>query len=911
MTRGHDPHRFHLRLFRLLLRAFPRRFRDLHGEGMEELFLDEIHEARRRSAGSEYWFLARAALDMTLSGLRERGVRSSRQTASLSGPGREPTRTPSAPEPPSIGLGTMLDNLRQDFVFALRSLRRNPLFTLVALITIAVGVGATTTVFSVVNGVLLKPLPYGEPERLVRIYRTDVDRPEVRSVMAKADIGDVQGLPAFDASVGYRLRSDVLTGLGDAALVPVGRVTSGILDAFGLKPLMGRDLRWEESDPGHPDVVVVSHGFWTEELGQDPQVLGRRLELEGESFEVVGVAPAGFDYPDGARLWRPLVRDPEMCGRGCHNFWVIARMAPATTLMAARDQLRVLGEQLAEAYPDTNEKKRFAAFSLEEVTVGTVRSQLWILFGAVALVLLVACANVANLILARSQGRVGEVGVRAAMGASRSRLLVQVLTESLVLAGLGGMGGVALATGGVGLLRRFSAGALPRLEEVAVDGTVLLFTFGLVLLVALVFGLSPAFRLAHTSPSQALGRARQAGASGRRSGRARNMLLAGEVAFSLALLAGSGLLLKTLVELKDVDLGYEKNNVLRFDLSLPEARYAELPEIQGFFQELEEGLRALPGVTSVGSVYGAPMSSWGTSGGVLVEGRPDPGAPNRPGSFLRGVTPTYLETAGIPLLRGRALEPWDDASSAPVGLVNETFARQNFPGEDPLGKRVRVTATLGFGSPIWTIVGVVGDVQSTGITDRPSAEAYVPQSQMGPGSMTVLIRYADGAGELLPAVRARVEAMDPDLPLRSVTTVESLVVEELAPARFFLILLSVFAWVAVALAAAGLYGVVAHLVSGRRQEMGIRLALGARGDSLVRMVLRETARPTLVGMAMGLGAALVAGRILESFLYQVSPGDPLVLLLATLALVGVAFLASYIPARQASRVDPVRTLNAE
>jgi putative ABC transport system permease protein len=275
------------------------------------------------------------------------------------------------------------------------------------------------------------------------------------------------------------------------------------------------------------------------------------------------------------------------------------------------------------------------------------------------------------------------------------------------------------------------------------------------------------------------------------------------------------------------------------------------------------------------------------------------------------VTPDYLQTAGIPLLRGRGLEPSDNADSDPVGVVNETFVRQNFPGEDPLGKRVRVTATLGFGSPTWTIVGVVGDVQSTGITDRPSAEVYLPQSQMGPGSMTVLIRYADGAGELLPAVRARVEALDPDLPLRSVTTVESLVAEEMAPARFFLILLSVFAWVAVALAAAGLYGVVAHLVSGRRQEMGIRLALGARGDSLVRMILRETARPTLVGMAIGLGAALAAGRILESFLYQVSPGDPLVLVLATLALVGVAFLASYVPARQASRVDPVRTLNAE
>jgi len=805
----------------------------------------------------------------------------------------------------------MLDNLRQDLVFAFRSLRRNPLFTVVALITIATGVGATTTVFSVVNGVLLKPLPYGEPDRLVRIYRSDVDHPGTLSVMAKEDIRDIQDLPALDAAVGYSSTNDVLTGLGSVALVPAARVTSGILAAFGLEPSMGRDLLWGEGSPGSPNVVVVGHGFWTEELGRDPDVLGRTLELEGETFEVVGVAPEGFDYPGGARLWRPRVQDPRVCGRGCHNYWVIARLADDATLLTAGDQLRVLGDQLAEAYPETNEMKRFSLFSLEERTVGSVRNQLWILFGAVVLVLLVACANVANLLLARSQGRMEEVGVRAALGAGRTRLLLQVLTESLVLAALGGIGGVGLAFGGVALLRRFSAGALPRLDEVALDGTVLLFTLGLVLLVALVFGLSPALKLARTSPSHALGRGRQGGAAGRRSGRARNTLLASEVALSLILLSGSGLLLKTLVQLGDVELGYETRNVLRLDLALPQARYSELPQIVGFFQELEEGLRGLPGVISVGSAYGAPLGGWGTSADVIVEGKPDPGPSHRPSSSLRAVTPTYLETAGIHVLRGRGLEPSDNAGSTPVGVVNETFVRQNFPEEDPLGKQVRITATMGFGSPTWTIVGVVPDVRAFGVTDAPPAEIYVPQSQMGPGAMTVLIRHAEGAGALLPAVKAQVEAMDPNLPLRNVATMEALVAGEMAPVRFFLVLLSVFAWIAVALAAAGLYGVVAHLVTGRKQELGIRLALGAGGDALVRMILRETARPTVVGMAIGLGAAMGAGRILESFLFQVSPRDPLVLLLATLTLVGAAFLASYVPARQASRVDPVQTLNAE
>jgi putative ABC transport system permease protein len=909
MTSESDGKRVHLSLFRLFLRAFPLRFRALHGEGMEEMFLDEIREARRRGVVSAGSFLARTAWDMALSGLRERGVKGRGKSPSLSAPGQEPPRARSTLEPPSQGIGQMLDNIRQDLVFALRSLRRNPLFTLVALITIAAGVGATTTVFSVVNGVLLKPLPHGEPDRLVRIFRTNVDRPGSLSVMAKEDIRDIQDLPVFDGVVGYRRSDDVLTGIGDVALIPVGRVTSGILAAFGLEPLMGRDLQWEESSPGNPSVVVVSHEFWSEELGRDPQVLGRTLELEGETFQVVGVAPAGFDYPGGARLWRPMVQG-QACGRGCHNYRVIAQLARGATLVTASDQLRILGDQLAEAYPDSNEKKRFALFSLEEMTVGSVRSQLWILFGAVALVLLVACANVANLLLARSQGRLGEVGVRAAIGASRKRLLLQVMTESLVLAGLGGIAGVGLSLGGVGLLRRFSAGALPRLEEVSLDGTVLLFTFGLVLLVALVFGLTPAIKLARTSPAHALGRGRQGGAAGRRSGRARNTLLAGEVALSLALLAGSGLLLKTLVQLSDVELGYETRNLLRFDLSLPEARYSELPEIHGFFQELEEGLRNLPGVISVGSAFGAPMS-WGTSGDVLVEGKPDPGPANRPSSALRAVTHSYLETAGIPIIRGRGLDSSDNSGSSLVGVVNETFVRRNFPGEDPLGQQVRITANLGFGSPTWTIVGVVPDVRAYGITDAPPAEIYVPQSQMGPGSMTVLVRHAEGVGSLLSAIRGQVESMDPNLPLRNVTTMEALVSEEMAPVRFFLVLLSVFAWIAVALAAAGLYGVVAHLVSRRRQEMGIRLALGAKGESLIRMVLLETARPTLVGMAIGLGAAMVAGRILDSFLYQVSSRDPIVLFLAALALFGVATLASYVPARQASRVDPVQTLNAQ
>ncbi|MFH1763319.1 MAG: ABC transporter permease [Gemmatimonadota bacterium] len=909
---GKQPGALAMASFRFLLLSFPLPFRKRFGEDMEEAFRDGYGEAEAQGALRVIAFLGKTSLNIGAAGFMERRTlavsrgRTAPKGEEDGGPGRMGT-----PGRPNQHGTQLVDNLRLDLVFALRSLRRNPLFTLAALVTLALGVGATTSIFSVVNGVLLTPLPFGEPERLTMVYSTWADAPDRLGPMSKEDLKDLQDLPAFEAAVGYTTSDDVLTGRGSATLISGARVTSGILAPFGLETFMGRDLRWEESYPGNPNVVVVGHAFWTNELGGDPEILGRTLELQGETFEIVGVAPPGFEYPAGARIWRPYVLSPEDCARSCHAYRVIARMAPSVTLPGAIDQSRVLGEQLAETFPESNLEKRFSVWSLEERTVGEVRQKLWILLGAVGLVLLVACANVANLLLVRAQGRVGEVGVRAAMGANRRRLIFQVLTESLVLSGAGGAIGVGLALGGIALLKRVSAGAIPRIDEVTLDAPVLLFTLGLVVVVALLFGLSPALKLARTSPSEALGRARWPGALGRRSSRSRNTLMATEVALSVVLLVGAGLLIRTLGQLSSVELGYETENLLRFDLVLPEARYAELSEITQFYGEMENRIRALPGVASVGAAYGAPLGSWEISAGVRVEGRLDPGPGEGTESYLRAVTPTYLETARIPVLRGRGLLPSDNGQAIPVALVNETFIRENFPGQDPLGERVRISATLGFGSPTWTVVGVVPDIRSRSVTGEPVPEVYVPHGQMGPGSMTVLVRFDPGAGALFPGVREEIRAMDSALPLRNVSSMEELVAEETASTRFYLILLSVFAGIAVVLAAVGLYGVVAHLVSQRRQEIGIRLALGASGGGVVGLVLLQAAFPTLLGLGFGLATALAGGRIMESFLFEVDPRDPMVFAGVAAILIAVALVAALIPARQASRMDPVQALRAE
>lgn len=885
--------------FELSLRAFPEPFRKRFSDSMREDFAEGCQDAGESGWTSLARYVLRTMWNMTVSGARER--RSVPTPSSRSPRGR----------PKNNRGNTMLDAFRQDLVFAVRSLARNPLFSVAALVTLGLGVGATTSMFSLVNGVLLTPLPYQEADRLIRVFSEDIDSPGQIYVMSKPDLLDAQELPAFEAMAGYGQRSDVLTGEGNAALLLTGLVTSGLLEVFDLEPFMGRDLHLEESAPGNPNVVVVGYSFWMTQLGADPAVLGRTLEIEGEPFEIVGVAPPGFDFPNRSQLWRPFVLDPQDCGRSCHAYNALARLTASGTLELAREQTEALGTRLAEEYPESNGTKGFSVMTLQERTVGAVKAELWILLGAVGLVLLVACANVANLLLARAQSRVTEVGIRAAMGAGRRRLLAQILTESLVLATMGGILGLGLAFGGVALLKGLSPGNIPRMEEVGVDPPVLLFTLVLTLGVALVFGLSPALGLTRSSPVGALSRSGRGSSAGRPSHKTRSVLLATEMALSVVLLVGAGLLLRTLGRMHDIQPGYRVEDVLRFSLTLPDALYSELEQVTQFFQELEERVGAIPQVASVGSVFRAPLGGGGSNGHVAVEGRPDVPGQERRQAYPRPMTSDYLRTMGIPVIQGRGLLASDDGEALPVALVNQTFVDQNFPGEDPIGKRFRVMVTLGFQSPTWTIVGVVPDTRSLSLAEAPVPEVFAPLSQMGTRSMTMVVRSAPGAPPLLPAIRAEVQAMDADLPLRAVGTMEQAVSAEMAPTRFYLILLMAFAGLAVVLAAVGLYGVVSYLVSLRRQEVGIRMALGADAGGVLRMFFRQASTPTLAGMLVGLGIALASGRTLEGFLYEVNPRDPLVFGAVAAVLVCVALVATALPARAATRISPTEAMRVE
>lgn len=803
----------------------------------------------------------------------------------------------------------MLHHTRQDLVFAWRSLSRNPLFSATAILTLALGVGATTSMFSVVNGVLLKPLPYRDGHRLVRMFTEPLDNPGLYYVMSKPDLLGASNLPAFEAMTGYRSGADVLTGHGDASLIQMAEVTSGILEVFGLEPFMGRDLRLEESEPGARNVVVVGHGFWTGVLGGEPNVLGQTLELEGQAFEIVGIAPPGFEFPGGTQFWRPFLMNPATCGRSCHSYNALARLASGATLEQAREQADAMAVRLAEAYPDTNLEKRFHLESLQEYTVGGVRAELWILLAAVGLVLLVACANVANLLLARGQGRITEVGIRGALGAGRGRLLAQILTESLVLALLGGALGLGMAFLGVAVLKNHAPPGIPRMPEVAVDPGVLLFTLALTLCIAVAFGLSPALGLARSSPAAALRRSGRG--TGAPSQRARSVLLASEMAFSVVLLVGAGLLLRTLARIRAVDPGYRTEDILQFRLDLPPARYSGKEQVVQFFSELEERIQALPQVVSVGSAFRMPLLGAGSNGSVFLEGHEVEPGRRLPHTYPRPMTPGYLDVMDIPVLRGRGLSPSDFGDAEPAALVNETFVRENFPGEEPLGKRFHVGVTYGLGSPVWTIVGVVPDLNSISLTGRPPSEIFLPLRHLATRSMTVAVRFSPGASSLLPAIRAEVHAMDPSLPLRSVSTLEQAVAFQMAGTRFYLALLAIFAGLAVTLAAVGLYGVVSYLVSRRRREVGIRMALGADGQEILRLFLRQAALPTLAGIGAGVALALAGASVLEAFLFQVNPRDPQVLGVVVGVLLTVALGATAVPAQSAARIAPTEAMKAD
>ncbi len=795
----------------------------------------------------------------------------------------------------------------QDVSFAARQMRRHPGFALTAVLTLALGIGATSTIFSVVNGVLLQPLPYDAPAELFRVW-VGSDR----GTMSKPDIDDVEGqLGSVQSLIGFSNTSATVTGMGEPMLVTASRVSEGVLEVFRVAPALGRDIRSDESGPTAAAVVVIGHAFWQRTLGGAPDVLGSTLEIGGVSRQVVGVAPPGFDFPERAELWYPREIDPANCGRGCHTWQTVGQIARGATIASVQAELDGLAVVLAEAHPESNTGKVFRAVGLQDDLVGDVRSGLWILLGAVAAVLLIACANVANLLLVRASDRTGEMAVRGALGATRRRLVRQTLVESALLAAVGGALGLILAVGAVGALRLLAGGTIPRMDVVRIDGIVVLFTVLIASLVALLFGTTPALQNSRTSVASALAYAGR-GAHGGAGQRQRRLLVTAEIGLSVVLLVAAGLLLRTFGQLHAVNLGYQTEDIVRFSLNLPSSQYPTLDEIRPFYRTLEGRLSSLPGVESVGSVYGPPLGSGNISGDVLVDGKPEPEPGQENSGSIKSVSPGYLETMRIPVIAGRGLTPADDVDGLHVALVNETLARENFgAAEDAIGEGVSITADFGYGSPMWRIVGVVADIRSRSVTGGPQPEIYVPHGRFGPAYQTISLRMVNGAGVPTAAIRAEVRRLDSDLPIRDLETVEQALAAQVAPTRLYLMLVSLFAGLAVVLAAVGLYGVVAYLVSTRTREIGVRVALGADRGRITRLVIAEGLRPAATGVLLGLALAVMGGRVLEAVLFGVEPRDPAVLVTVPVLLSIVAIAAAWVPAARAARLDPGSALRSE
>ncbi|HEV3469195.1 MAG TPA: ABC transporter permease [Pyrinomonadaceae bacterium] len=796
---------------------------------------------------------------------------------------------------------TLLHDLRH----GARVLLRRPGFTLVAAVTLALGIGANTAIFSVVNGVLLRPLPYPEPERLLTA-RQNISLPNLEDIEAAQQ--------SFELVGGAVLQPLDFTGGGEPVQVEAALCTHELFDLLGARPAAGRTLRAEDDAYDAPRVVVLSHGFWQRHLGGRDINEGLTITLSGQTYAVVGVLPASFVSPYGSPdVWASLrVANPVAARvRGVHFLRTFWRPRAGVTTEQAQAELDLIARRLAEAYPDENKGRRFVLMSLHERMVGDVRPALFVLFGAVGMVLLIACANFANLLLARAATRRHEVAVRAALGAGRWRIARQLLTESVLLAVLGGAGGLVLALWGVDLLLALEPESLPRLSSIRVDAAVLLFTFGLAVLTGLVFGLAPALGASRANLSDALkeGGRRLSGGGSRRG--LRGALVVAELAVALVLLVCAGLLIKGFWRLRAVEPGFETANLLTLRLELPEARYREIPPQTEYRRRVLEALNTLGGARAA-MVSEIPLGGSSLHHNFVIEGRAPLAPGEEPDLYTRSVEGDYFGVMGIPVIEGRGLTPHDDERAPLVGVVNERFVREHFGGASPVGARIRWARQT---EPQWiTVVGVVGDVRHFGLDQPEESAVYTPYAQSGMAWkrwMGVVVRSGTDAAALTNAVKEKIWSVDPQVPVTKVRTMEEVSAASVGRQRLNMTLLALFAAVALALASVGIYGVINYTVAQRTHEIGIRMALGARRRDVLAMVLRQGLGFALAGAGIGLLLALALTRLLASLLYGVTATDPSVYALVAALLVAVALLACYVPARRATRVDPMEALRYE
>ncbi|HVR96529.1 MAG TPA: ABC transporter permease, partial [Thermoanaerobaculia bacterium] len=802
-----------------------------------------------------------------------------------------------------------------DVVFGLRTLLRNPATSAIALFALALGIGANTAIFSVVNGVLLEPLPYGNPEKLVMVWEANPGRGFPRFSVSPPNFVDwrVQAR-SFDGLVATSSDDVNLTGREQPEALSMAQVSDGFFRVMGVPLALGRDFQPEEMKPGARRVTVLSHGLWQRRFGSDKAILDRPILLNGEPYTVVGVAAQGFEFPNERELWTPWTEEIDPAMRGAHYLRVIGRLKPGVSVEQAATEMTAIAARLEKQYPDSNTGWGALVISLRENVVQDIRPALLILLAAVSFVLLIACANVANLLLARVAAREREIAVRTALGAGRVRLVRQMLTESAVLFLGGGLLGLLIAFWGVKLLVAMDPGGLPRVQEIDVDGRVLLFTLGVSLVTGLLFGLIPAFHA--TSGGRlydALKEGGRAMAGGGRGKVVRNALVLVEVAVALVLLVGAGLLIQSFSRLQSVDPGFQPDGVLTAGVGLPAFKYPDTPRQAAFYRQLVERLDAQPGVEAVGLISPLPLSGQRFVLTFAVEGRPAPAPNEEPNANIRTASPDYFKTVQIPLIKGRVFTDQDIETSLPVLLVNQTMAKQIWPGEDPLGKRITFDDATDPEAEWRTVVGVVGDVRHGTLNEDGGSEAYWPQFQAPFQSASIVVRAA-GAGNperLAGAVRQTVRALDPDLPVDEIRPFDEVVSEALSQSRFKTVLLGLFAAIALVLAAVGVYGVISYSVTQRTHEIGIRMALGAERTSVLRMVVRQGMVLVLTGVGVGVVLAWMASRYLETQVYGVSTSDPATFVAVPLVLAGVSLLANYLPARRATTVDPLEALRYE
>jgi putative ABC transport system permease protein len=796
-----------------------------------------------------------------------------------------------------------------DFRYALRMLHRQPSFTAVAVLTLGLGIGATTAVFTVVNGVLLRPLPYAEPDRLVQLLHGRNGR--LTGTFSPPNFRDVTaGSGVFSGAAALTPSSANVTGIGEPRLVDGANVTSTFFEVLGVRMRMGRGLVGADGDGGGAAVVVVRESLWRGLFGARPDIVGSTVVMDGRPFTIVGVAPDELASPAGAEYWRPLVWKPgdiADTARGAQWVGAIARLKPGVSVKQAKSAMAVVAERLSREFPRTNKDRVMTAIQLHERMVRGIRPTLLMLFGAVALVLLMACVNVANLLLARANGRAREVAVRAAVGAGRGRLVRQFLVESVTLGVLGAAAGLGAAYAATRALVAMGPASIPRLSEVAIDWHVLAFTVGVAVGTSIAFGLIPALAATSRGAMHVGGR----GVVGAAGTRTRKALVIAEMALAVVLLAGAGLLIRSYQRISAVNPGFSADHLLTFNVALPEQRYPTSAAAGRFMQALVGRLASHPGVEHAGAVYGLPLDdTFAAHSSFTRAGEAD--SSDTPSAGMRIVTPDYFATMRIAVRSGRAFDAHDDERGAEAVVVNEEAARRYWPGQNPIGQQLHLSVRLADApSGMKTIVGVVGDVKYGGLDATAAPEVYVPYAQHQVDSLTFVVRTTDSPEGLIPAARADVAAIDRDVPLAGVKTMDEVVGRSIAERRFTMLLLAAFATVAVLLAAVGVYGVLAYLVTQRTQEIGVRLAMGASPADVVRLFLREGAAVSATGLVAGFAGAVAAARALQSLVFGVTTTDPVTFAGVATALAVVAFLASYVPARRAARVDPAVALRAD